>query len=209
MAEREAPTVRRRLFTDTLLGVAALFVSAVSLWIGIRTEQANEHLVAASSWPYLYVESSNANPDGGKIIHMDVVNSGVGPAKAETFEVFWNGKAWSSADALMEACCRYKPFNPTTDLFRKRTEMIEGGVKGTVIRAGETRNFVTLPLALDNKDVWYALNKARETMSYRVCYCSVFDECWIGDFGGISPLADQLRPKRVKTCPTPKTQFLE
>ena len=96
MAERDEPTIRRRLWTDTLLGAAALFVSAVSLWIGIRTEQANEHLVAASSWPYLYVESSNANPDGAKIIHMDVVNAGVGPAKAETFEVFWNGKAWPS-----------------------------------------------------------------------------------------------------------------
>jgi len=209
MAEHEKSVGRRALWIDTLLAVAALFVSAVSLWIGIRTEQANEHLVAASSWPYLYVESSNANPDGGKIIHMDVVNSGVGPAKAETFEIFWNGKAWSSADALLQACCGYRPFNPATDLSSQRTEMIEGGVQGTVIRAGETRNFVTLPLALDNKDVWYALNHARQTMSYRVCYCSVFDECWIGNFRGVLPLADQLRPQRVNTCPTPKTPFVE
>jgi hypothetical protein len=209
MAERDEHPVRRRLLTDTLLGVAALFVSAISLWIGIRTEQANERLVAASSWPYLYVESSNAEPNGGKIIHMDVVNAGVGPAKAETFEVFWNGRAWPSADALMQACCGYRPFNPSIDLGSRRTEMIEGGVQGTVIRAGETRNFVTVPLGPDNKDVWYQLNHARQTMSYRICYCSVFDECWIGNFGGISPLAGQLRPKPVKTCPAPKTPFTE
>ena len=209
MAQHEDHPVRRRLLSDTLLGVAALFVSAVSLWIGIRTEQANERLVAASSWPYLYVESSNANPDGAKVIHMDVINSGVGPAKAETFEVFWNGKAWSSADALIQACCGYKPFNPATDLSRQRTEMIEGGVQGTVIRAGETRNFMTVGLAPDDAEIWRALDKARQTMSYRICYCSVFDECWIGKFGGILPLADQLRPQRVKICPTPKTPFLE
>jgi hypothetical protein len=209
MAERDEHSGRRRLFTDTLLGVAALVVSAVSLWIGIRTEQANEHLVAASSWPYLYVESSNANPDGAKIIHMDVVNAGVGPAKAETFEVFWNGKAWPSADSLTQACCHDRPFNPTTALRRDRTEMIVGGVQGTVIRAGETRNFVTLPLASDDADVWRALNDARRTMTYRICYCSVLDECWIGNFGGILPLAGELRPARIKTCPTPKTPFLE
>jgi hypothetical protein len=209
MAERDAHGLGRRLWTDTVLSVAALFASAISLWIGIRTEQANERLVAASSWPYLYVESSNASADGGKIIHMDVVNSGVGPAKAETFEVFWRGQAWRSAGALMQACCGYKPFNSAADLRRKRTEMIEGGVQGTVIRAGETRNFITLPLGGDDADVWHALNQARDTMTYRVCYCSVFDECWIGDFGGVLPVANQLHPKQVKTCPTPKTPFLE
>jgi hypothetical protein len=209
MANRSEPTVRRRLLTDTLLGVAALFVSAVSLWIGIRTEQANEHLVAASSWPYLYVESSNANPDGAKVIHMDVINSGVGPAKVESFEVFWNGRAWPSAEPLVQACCHYRPFNPATDLGGNRTLILEGGVQRTVIRAGETRNFVTLPLAPDDADVWYALNKARQTMSYSVCYCSVLDECWIGKFGAISPSADQLRPQRVKACPTPTTPFSE
>jgi hypothetical protein len=209
MAERDEHPVRRRLWTDTLLGVAALFVSAVSLWIGTRTEQANEHLVAASSWPYLYVESSDANPDGAKVIHMDVVNAGVGPAKAETFEVFWNGKAWPSPYALVKACCRYTEVGPATDPSPKRTEMLEGGVQGTVIRAGETRNFVTITLASDDEDVWNALDRARQTMSYRVCYCSVLDECWIGNFRGVLPLADQLRPQRVKTCPTPKTPFLE
>jgi hypothetical protein len=209
MAEHGKRSDRQRHWTDTLFAVAALFVSAISLWIGIRTEQANEQLVAASTWPYLFVESSNANPDGTKIIHMDVTNSGVGPAKVESFEVFWNGKPWPSADLLMRACCGYKPFNAAADIASKRTMMLEGGVQGTVIRAGETRNFVTLPLGPDDGDVWHALNDARLKMSYRICYCSVFDECWVGSFGGIKPLADQLHPTRVKTCPMPAVPFLQ
>jgi hypothetical protein len=200
----------RRHWSDTLFAMAALFVSAVSLWIGIRTEKANEQLVAASTWPYLYVDSSNANPDGTKIIHMDVVNFGVGPAKVESFEVFWKGKPWPSAVALAGACCGYKPFNFAKEIEGpKRTTMLTGGVQGTVIRAGETRNFLSLPLGSDNADVWGRLNEARLSMKYRICYCSVFDECWTDSFSGIVPKVGQLHPERVKTCPLPKIPLLQ
>jgi hypothetical protein len=197
----------RRHWSDTAIAVAALFVSAVSLWIGIRTERANEDLVAASTWPYLLVESSNANAEGAKLIHMDVTNSGVGPAKVETFEVFWNGKPYPSANRLVADCCGYKPVQDSAT--SRRTPMLQGGVQGTVIRAAETRNFLQLPFAADDEQVWSALNIARHKMSYRICYCSVFDECWIGTFGGILPLASQLRPERVRQCPVPKVPFLQ
>jgi hypothetical protein len=195
----------RRHWSDTAIAVAALFVSAVSLWIGIRTEKANEDLVAASTWPYLLVESSNANPDGSKVIHMDVTNSGVGPAKVETFEVFWKGKPYASVNRLVADCCGYRSAEVTSN----RTAMMQGGVQGTVIRAAETRNFLSLLLAPDDETTWRALNVARLRMSYRVCYCSVFDECWIGTFSGILPLAAQLRPVRVRECPVPKVAFLQ
>ena len=199
----------RRHWSDTAFAFGALFVSAVSLWIGIRTEKANEQLVAASTWPYLYVESSNANPDGARVIHMDVINSGVGPAKAESLEVFWKGKAWPSAVALVVACCGYKPFNFATELETKRTAMMLGGVQGTVVRAGETRTFMSLPFAPDTAATWRALNTARLGISFRICYCSVFDECWTSTFSGILPTASQLKPARVKECPVPKVPFLQ
>ena len=209
MAEQKRGFVQRH-WSDTLFALAALFVSAVSLWVGIRTEKANEQLVAASTWPYLYVDSSNANPDGTKMIHMDVTNFGVGPAKVESFEVFWKGKSWPTADVLAGACCGYKPFDFARELAGpKRTTMLTGGVQSTVIRAGETRPFVSLPFGSDNADVWGRLNNARHNMSYRICYCSVFDECWIGNFSGFLPRAGQLHPARVKECPVPKVPFLQ
>jgi hypothetical protein len=205
MAERRQGFIERH-WSDTLIAAAALFVSAVSLWIGIRTEKANEQLVAASTWPYLLVESSNANPDGAKVIHMDVTNSGVGPAKVETFEVFWNGTPYPSADRMIGDCCGFRFRDPEAV---KRTPILQGGVEGTVIRAGETRNFLTLPRTDDDAQIWSVLNLARQRMTYRICYCSVFDECWIGTFGGILPLAKQLRPERVKVCPAPRMAFLQ
>ena len=52
MADGQHRGFMQRHWSDTVLAVAALFVSAVSLWVGIRTENANEELVAASSWPF-------------------------------------------------------------------------------------------------------------------------------------------------------------
>ena len=46
-------------------------------------------------------------------------------------------------------------------------------------------------------------------MSYRICYCSVFDECWIDTFNGILPQVGQLRPQKLKQCPVPKVAFLQ
>jgi hypothetical protein len=209
MSDLPEKSFMRRHWTDTLFAVAALFVSAVSLWVGIRTEQANEKLVAASTWPYLYVDSSNANPDGSPVIRLDVINSGVGPAKVESFEVFWNGKAWPATDALAGACCGYKPFNIATDAESRKAGILLGAVQGVVIRAGETRAFLTFLLTPETSATWHALDTARSRMSYRICYCSVFDECWIGDFHGIEASATQLHPRRVKICPVPKVPFLQ
>jgi hypothetical protein len=201
----------RRHWSDTAFALAALFVSAVSLWVGIRTEDANEKLVAASTWPYLQVESSNADSSGRRVILMDVVNGGVGPAKVEAFEVFWKGKPYRSGIDLVRDCCGYKPFNFADVAVDRpdRTPVIMGGVQGTVIRAGETRTFVTVPLADDNQAVWRALNIARGKLEFRICYCSVLNECWRSTFGGIRPLASQLHPEHLTACPVPKVAFVQ
>jgi hypothetical protein len=42
-------------------------------------------------------------------------------------------------------------------------------------------------------------------MSYRVCYCSVFDECWTNTIGH----GHQLDPVRVGKCPVPAVAYGE
>jgi len=98
----------RRHWTDTLFAAAALFVSAVSLWVGIRTEDANEKLVAASTWPFVQMQVNNATPEGMPELRFDAVNTGVGPAKVMSFEVFWNGRAFHTGKELVTACCGLK-----------------------------------------------------------------------------------------------------
>src|ERR1700744_4555527 len=101
MADPHEKTFLQRHWTDPLFAVAALFVPAISVWVGIRTDDANEKLVAASTWPFLQVGIDNALPDGSPYLKFNVLNTGVGPAKIESFEVFYKGKPFRSSRELL------------------------------------------------------------------------------------------------------------
>ncbi|MGN6148558.1 MAG: hypothetical protein ACTHPD_08480 [Rhizomicrobium sp.] len=199
----------RRHWTETLFAVAALFVSAVSLWIGIRTEEANEKLVEASTWPFLQIDSSNTDGQNHSVLSFEVVNSGVGPAKVKTFEVFWKGKPFRTSSELMHDCCGYA--FPTVDIAK-----LEGGsvalvtsarMTKTVIRAGGESPFLNFPLNEKNADAWRKFDSERQNgnIRFRICYCSVFDECFLdeADFSG------NQGPSRVDTCPVPKVGYIQ
>jgi hypothetical protein len=60
-------------------------------------------------------------------------------------------------------------------------------------------------LGSTNEAVWRALNTARNNdITYRICYCSVFDECWINTVSG----RNQLDPAPVDKCPVPKVGYV-
>lgn len=171
----------------------AVVVSAISLWVAIGTEEANRRMVAAASWPLLQADTSDLNAT----ITLSVMNGGVGPAKLKTLEVFWHGKAYAGAHALLKDCCAYKASKPPED-----AELTTGGVSGVVIRAGENHIFLSLPRRADNAETWRSLDRVRRELKFRACYCSVFDECWI------ATLRD-LEPKRVDKCPSVAIPYVE
>ena len=192
-----------RQWLELLLGGAALAVSAISLWVAIGTEQANRQMVAAASWPLLQADSANLPEEGRPTITLTLINGGIGPAKLKTLEVWWRGKAYAGSRPFLAECCGYKPFAGPPDLISVgRTAATTGGVRNTVILAGERRTFLRMPLGPDNVTIWRKLDVARRELKFRACYCSVFDECWS------STLAD-LEPKRVKACPEVKVTYVE
>ncbi|HEY1838066.1 MAG: hypothetical protein WBQ17_14710 [Rhizomicrobium sp.] len=207
---RPASGIRRffhKRVTDIVIAVAALFVSAISLWVGVRTENANEQLVAASTWPFLQVQISNATPDEKLDLRFQVVNTGVGPAKIESFEVFWKGKPYRSAAELLKQCCGFKEYKATSPEAKNHTRLMTGSVQGIVLRAGEAETFIHYPLGTDNVAIWNSLDKARDQMTYRVCYCSVLDECWRSELQSELYIRGQLHPQRVTKCPAPAVAY--
>lgn len=199
----------RRHWSDTVLAVAALFVSAVSLWVGIRTEQANEELVAASTWPFLQIGVDNSTPEGVPFLKFAVNNTGVGPARIESFELFWKGKPYATSKQLLGDCCGLKSHGgPIAPLGDQRTRLMTGTVQGIVLRAGEPEAFIMYPLNQDNVKEWNALNRARADMSFRLCYCSVLNECWLNTLYSDLAHPGQLRPERVEACPVPKVAYV-
>jgi hypothetical protein len=75
---------------------------------------------------------------------------------------------------------------------------------GRVLRAGETINFITLFRTPGDDQTWKKLDRARlsPALSVNICYCSVFDECWVEDVRRMS-----LKPQHVDRCDAPPIPF--
>jgi hypothetical protein len=153
------------------------------------------------------VQISNADPSGKLDLQFSVVNTGVGPATIESFEVFWKGKPYRSGNQLLQACCGYTVVKATSPEARNHTPLITGTVQGVVLRAGEPEVFIHYPLNADNLSVWNRLDKAREDVSYRICYCSVLGDCWRNVLRSELYIPGQLRPEKVRTCPIPAVAY--
>lgn len=203
----DTPKIVSRHWLEYISTGAVLVISLLSLWVAIGSEDANQKMVAASSWPFLQINTSNGDGEGHSVLIFGVANSGVGPAKVKSLEVFWKGKAYPDSGALTKACCGYEV--PRVDLAAANGVVPQGlmssaRIAHTVIRAGDSNPFLTLALTAQNGPVWKALDRERRSnMRFRICYCSVFDECWIDTFGFTGDAGAQ----RVDVCPVPKVPY--
>jgi hypothetical protein len=196
------PHFRKRVWLEYGVTAAVLAISVLSLWVAVGTEDANRRMVAAASWPFLEISDGNADDQGRPRLRFSVANSGVGPAKVESFEVSWKGKAYSRSYEILKDCCGFDlTAYESAKFLHNATPVIGANVAARVIRAGETVTFLDIKLGPDNEKMWHALDQARRDIRYRVCYCSVFDECWLND-------RNDLNPVRVKACEAPKVPYI-
>jgi hypothetical protein len=181
-----------RLF-DLAVAVSAIVISVISLFVAIEHSNVERQLVAANSWPYLKAEYSNQDHAGANRISLFVTNAGVGPAKLETVELFLHGQPIANSETLLSRCCGVDPNNHPTVHWTT-------GPQAAVLRPGETIELLALLQTPENKPVWDRLNQSLDGVTFRGCYCSVFDECWIGDMQGFNPTP-------VKACTAPSTPY--
>lgn len=197
--------IRERTWIEIAVAIAALIVSGISLWVGVRTEDANEQVVASSTWPFVEIQTNDITYGGQPRIQFILVNGGVGPAKLETFEMFYKGKPMTSYKGYLAACChfdlaRYRADYDASPANKKPAPLIFGAPQDIVLRAGEARPILTVVRGANNAAFWNALDKARGDTAFRVCYCSVLNRCWTSDLL-------TLHPKRVDKCTSAKYPF--
>lgn len=189
-------------WVDMVIAFSALFISLVSLGVAIihgRTMEnmaaANARLVAANSWPFLAYGAGLNTVDGIPTIHMQVVNTGVGPAKVESAELVWKGVSYRRDQDFLAACCGYEP-----EAGRISTLNF---LPSQVLRAGERIVFLGFQQPA-GPEVFAALQRAMlsRDLQLHICFCSIFDECWKSDM-----TTHSLKPKPVQACVEPKVQF--
>jgi hypothetical protein len=131
---------------------------------------------------------------GEKAISLGIANEGVGPAKVRWVQVTYDGKPARSTLELLTRCCGLTPGGHVDYEYALLTN--------TVVRAGDTVDMITLRREPVNESIFKILRPNARRVGFRVCYCSVFDECFISD--GLS-----LDTHTVGRCVAPADAFQE
>ncbi len=178
---------------DITLAVSAVFISLMSLFLAIQHGRVMERMVEASTWAFVMVSYSNADPTFATHTRLTVTNKGVGPAKIEDLEIFYQGVPQPGPHALVNAVL-------------KNDKAIHGYltsyVQGTVLSAKEDVNFLDFDVNRYSPEQYAAITQAVTTLDFRACYCSVLDECAIFD-----SRKDPRQRETVKACPVHETSF--
>jgi hypothetical protein len=188
---------------DLAVALFALLISTASIFVAYRSNQSMERLVRASSWPFLQLGSGNVSDEGVHQIAFGVSNVGTGPARIHSFRMQLDGKPLPTEGHLLtnllRACCDAE--------FRAAIEQADGGIRavyGNEVSSPVSQRFLApndevtamrWPRSSANAALWTALDTARQTgrITQSVCYCSVFDECWIAH-------SNAFPPEEVDSC---------
>jgi hypothetical protein len=182
---RRRPAVRNRF--DELIAFCALAVSLGSLLIAYVETRATRQLVQASSLPHLSLASTfNGTPGGHwQSVARSLENDGVGPADVRWVEITLDGKPYPSFEDLLRQCCGVTRPQRTATLTNR------------MIRPGSSVDYVSVAAADGQQtaiDVYAGLLRSNR-IATRICYCSVFDDCWEVRSVGNG------RPTPLRSCP--------
>src|SRR5690348_11476837 len=180
---------------DVAIAVTAIFISAVSLFVAIQHGKTERDLVAANVWPFPRAILSNGYDSQGSTA-IGVSNGGVGPAKIRSFEVFFRGQSVSSGMDLLRKCCGLGPGAAAVKAaFPNGT--YSSVVDETVLRPGEENAVFRVPRAGTAVSERFGRISTLQQIHFRVCYCSVLDQCWVSDLRSTST-------DPVRQCTTPE-----
>ena len=168
---------------EMVIGLSALAVSLVAMFVGVYSAYLDRAFARASVWPKVEVRSIYSAQQQRLIYQVE--NVGTGPAKIKYARVSLDNQpvqSWQELASLAE-----QPAKFSVDSIRQRV----------LPALAKFRAITTEDPALAE-----ALHRAKASTSIDICYCSVFEDCW---------LASLNRPStQVPHCNLPESQrFLD
>ncbi|MFL6257921.1 MAG: hypothetical protein ACJ74T_23170 [Pyrinomonadaceae bacterium] len=174
--------------TDRIMAVSAIVVALASLVVAVYEARTNREYQKVSVWPY--VTQSNALVPGEPYTR-NLANLGVGPALVKSFQVSVDGKPqrdWAEVSRALTG-------QPNPDLVYFSVH------SGSVLLPDKNVTLVKIPPGAAAQRFWEQAQTPR--LSIRVCYCSLYDDCWLSD-----PRADEPTP--LANCrPDPDKEFAQ
>ena len=169
-----------------LVGVIALFVS----WDQARVMRLQQH---AQVWPALQIDGYQSVDGDRSLIGLRITNAGVGPAVVEHVALTRMGQATDD-------------ISPILARLPEGFETSWSTMIGRVVAAGDFVEPFAFSWPSDALGADGRAALAEEWMSWdvTVCYCSVFERCWLARTTGVG-----ARPEAVSRCPVSETDLFE
>lgn len=191
-------TFLRLTFWQTILSLAGVFTGAVALYAALNESRAVRDQTAASVWPYVQIMIYDTDDGSTARFALSLENVGVGPARMRGVELLLGGdvvRTWDEATASLvdEEMLVGVDFGRTS-------------VGTRVLSPGET----VMAFQTTHRELSLAMQAAAYggQVSLQYCYCSIFDECWLGRLSQ-EPGVD-VSPESVEVCPNfGESKFLD
>jgi len=182
--------------TAMVTAVAAVVVAIVQTQVMHDEAMMEREHARLSVLPSIEVYTHNHTAEGEGKFRIGLVNQGIGPAVIEGFTISLDKKPIHSWSAF-----------------------VHEGTEGAVSIAGPDRNVGTViqteidpglflpvgerlaPLQLEGgEEVGTLLRSLGERLDIKVCYCSLYKECWVSGL-------QEARPEPVNSCSAYKDRF--
>lgn len=153
-------TPKPRWFTqpEMIIALSALVVSLVTTAVSVYSAYIDREYAKASVWPQLEI----LHNDGNNLFELIVTNRGNGPALVKYATVKYQDqyfKSWRDIDDLDDF---------TASFISRRTISPNQSVTTIGYRGDKVAPF---------------LDMARN-MDFSLCYCSIYNQCWLTRYGG-------------------------
>ncbi|WKE64583.1 hypothetical protein PVT67_13015 [Gallaecimonas kandeliae] len=174
---------------EMIVGLSALIVSLVAVFVGVYSASIDRAYARASVWPRLeiyrnYTQKKEDGKEAGSLLQYGVNNNGTGPAIIKYAKVTLDGKAVKNWADLMKAVAG------------NANQLNQSQINGRTLPAQQS----ITAFGTENQPfikAWFGNEAKRLTID--LCYCSIYDECWATDIAN--------KPKPIPACPSTADAF--
>ncbi|MDT0596056.1 hypothetical protein [Glaciecola petra] len=166
--------------SNNLISYIAVGLSVFALVISIVEVTFTRDELRSQAWPYIEIENAYS-ADG---FTMTVSNKGVGPAKVRSLTLILDNKPIQNFDeAILKTVGTENAFS--FDVYKSSNP------SPGVMSSNESITLFRVPWESRTE---LLLEKWRDRFRVQICYCSIFEDCWLSD-------TSEVEPKEVSACP--------
>jgi hypothetical protein len=173
----------RLSFWQTILSVVGVFIAVLALYAALTESAAVRQQTSAAVWPFVQITTADFDSGDRAGFALSVTNAGVGPALVHSMRVVIDGEPmhdWAHVVARLGG---------TPD-----DQVERNSVSNRVLSPGQKVDLIATTSPALARAFHAVVGNPENSVS--LCYCSIFDDCWLVD-----SRRPALNPESLETCP--------